>query len=445
MTGEDVPRRDPDAPLPSAPEPWAESAMPLLREGAPWHMTEMIEAEPALAVRILERLKRDGSARRLADLVAATFDAGRPIVVVGCGTSEHGAQAVAAQLRMGLQLRDLVARHGDGQPVDGDDSLDVLTVAAGDRGAPVAIQAFEASLLHGLARGGLAIGVSHEGGTWATIQALERAGLGDARVALITAARQSPAALGADVVLDTVELDQSWCHTVGYLSPIVAGLATSIELLDAADPQSPAQRAEYAEQLRELLADGLSPSSVAATEALARELAKAERIVVIASGVDQIAGRELALKIEEGAHLPAILRDTETVLHGHLAGMGDGTGIIAIAADDDGQEDSRARRLNQALRAVRELGLPAGAILGPGLGDHYDDLIDPDLTPAGRIVVGRQQHGGFAGPGRSLLATAVPLQLLTERLARERGVNPDPIRRDDPRYLRAAGVADPEG
>jgi hypothetical protein len=38
----------------------------------------------------------------------------------------------------------------------------------------------------------------------------------------------------------------------------------------------------------------------------------------------------------------------------------------------------------------------------------------------------------------ALLATAVPLQLLTERIARVRGVNPDPIRRDDPAYLRAA-------
>ena len=38
----------------------------------------------------------------------------------------------------------------------------------------------------------------------------------------------------------------------------------------------------------------------------------------------------------------------------------------------------------------------------------------------------------------ALTSTAVPLQLLTERIARLQGVNPDPIRRDDPAYLRAA-------
>jgi fructoselysine-6-P-deglycase FrlB-like protein len=38
------------------------------------------------------------------------------------------------------------------------------------------------------------------------------------------------------------------------------------------------------------------------------------------------------------------------------------------------------------------------------------------------------------------LATAIPLQLLAERLARARGKNPDTIGRDDPRQA-AAGDA----
>ena len=39
----------------------------------------------------------------------------------------------------------------------------------------------------------------------------------------------------------------------------------------------------------------------------------------------------------------------------------------------------------------------------------------------------------------ALVGTATPLQLLTERLARARGTNPDLIRRDDPVYLAAVG------
>ena len=38
----------------------------------------------------------------------------------------------------------------------------------------------------------------------------------------------------------------------------------------------------------------------------------------------------------------------------------------------------------------------------------------------------------------ALFATTAPLQLLTERISRARGTNPDPIRRDDPRYAAAA-------
>jgi hypothetical protein len=42
----------------------------------------------------------------------------------------------------------------------------------------------------------------------------------------------------------------------------------------------------------------------------------------------------------------------------------------------------------------------------------------------------------------ALLGSAAPLQLITERLARARGTNPDPIRRDDPRYRAAAEAAE---
>ena len=40
---------DPDARLPGPPDPWASTGMPSLRPGPPYHMTEMIEAEPGLA------------------------------------------------------------------------------------------------------------------------------------------------------------------------------------------------------------------------------------------------------------------------------------------------------------------------------------------------------------------------------------------------------------
>jgi len=401
---------DLDEALPPAPTPWASSSMPLPRDEPPFHMTEMIDAEPGVAIRILDRLAVAGSARRLATAIRDTARAGQPILVVGCGTSEHAAQAVVEILREAMREAGLPA-------------------APGVSGGPIPIQAFEASLVPGLAgAGSLVIGVSHEGGTAATNRALAAARAGGATTVLITASAESPGAGLADLVLETVEVDQSWCHTVGYLSPIVSASAVAAELtattLDAV-------------AVRFAIAAGLQPAAVAAAEALAANLAPLERIVVIGSGADRVAARELVLKIEEGSHIPAAMRDLETLLHGHLAGIDEHTGVIAVLATRDGR-GPRIARTRQALAAVRELGAPAGAILTADAAG----AVPAALTPAGRIVVGEAPTLGPAAA--ALLSTAVPLQLLTERLARVRGVNPDPIRRDDPRYLAAAAAADSE-
>ncbi len=74
--------------------------------------------------------------------------------------------------------------------------------------------------------------------------------------------------------------------------------------------------------------------------------------------------------------------------------------------------------------------VPAGA----------DPDLDPDLTPAGRLVV--PETPDLPAPVAALIGSATPLQLLTERLARARGTNPDPIRRDDPVYVAASDAAE---
>jgi glucosamine--fructose-6-phosphate aminotransferase (isomerizing) len=382
--------------------------MPAPRNGPPFHMTEMIEAEPALAVRLLGRLANSsGPAARLAAAVRHAAGRGRAVVLVGCGTSEHGALAGAEILRE--------AMRGAGLPW-----------RLGEAGAPVAVQAFEGALEDELGGpGGLVIGVSHEGGTPATNRALERARSSGATVALLTASDRSPGAALADIVVTTDEQDQSWCHTVGYLGPILAAAAVAGHL--AGRLPDPAAAGA-------LLRAGLEPSAVRETEGLAGELARADGLIVVASGADRPAARELVLKVEEGAHLPAAMRDLETLLHGHLAGVGAGAGLVLVLADAAHAED-RAARAAGALRAVAELGMRAGAILG----EPHLRAIPESLTPAGRLLVPRA--AGLPPAVAALVGSAIPLQLLTERLARARGVDPDPIRRDDPTYLRAAEAA----
>jgi glucosamine--fructose-6-phosphate aminotransferase (isomerizing) len=401
-------RTDPDLPLPGAPDPWAGSEMPSGRDGPPFHMTEMIEAEPGLAVRLLDRLASpDGAAARLTAAIRTSAMSGWPVLVTGCGTSEHGAQAVAEILREAMMAIGLPSRPGEAS-------------------APVAVQAFEGWLERELAApGALVIGVSHEGGTWATNLALERAKAAGATVGIVTVSERSPGAVLADVVMTTEEQDQSWCHTVGYLSPILAATAMAGHMTG---------QSIDAEEARDLLAAALAPDAVKATELLAGALASVDRLIVVGSGVDRPAARELVLKVEEGAHLPAAMRDLETVLHGHLAGMDGRAGMVLLLTDPTHAEE-RAARATAVLRAAAALDVTTGAILGAG----YTDRIPRELTPAGRLMVPAART--LPGAAASLIGSTVPLQLLTERLARARGINPDPIRRDDPAWLLAAEAA----
>src|SRR5437867_1769851 len=266
-----TPAFDPDRPLPDMPDPWVGTSVPAARSGPPYAMTEMIAAEPALAERVLAALGRqDGGASTLAGAIRDAAVAREPIVAVGCGTSEHGAMGFAEIVRDAMRAARL---PGPG---------------------PVAAQALDAAL--DPQEGGLCIGISHEGGTAATIRAMEAARDAGARVALVTVTERSPAGAIAEVVLATRELDQSWCHTIGYLAPLLAGTAVAAAL-----------RGEDvgAARIRGLLAAGIEPAATSAAEATAGVLVGTEHIIVVGSGADRIAGRELTLKIEEAAWIPS--------------------------------------------------------------------------------------------------------------------------------------------
>jgi fructoselysine-6-P-deglycase FrlB-like protein len=393
---------DPRAPLAAAPDPWQEMPEPSIRSGPPWHMTEMIAAEPFLAGRLLDRLSdATGPAGRLAGAIGQAASSGASIVLTGCGTSEHAAQAGAEILRAAIRSAGLAAGPGT-----------VLSA-----------QAFELAL--DPPTGGLVIGVSHEGGTAATIDAMDAAGEAGARVAVITGSAHSPAGDTADedLIVDTVEMDQGWCHTVGYVAPLVAITAVGGHLAGTAIVAGAIQR---------LLGDGAAGEADA--ESIASVLAGCRTILTIASGADRPAARELALKIEEAAWIPTAMRDLETFLHGHLPATDASTGLIAIVTDRDGSTE-RVERTRQALAAAAVVGIQVAAIVSRSV----DAALPGELTPAGRLVV--DEVAELPAPVAALLSTATPLQLITERIARARGTNPDLIRRDDATYRDAAAAA----
>jgi glucosamine 6-phosphate synthetase-like amidotransferase/phosphosugar isomerase protein len=397
MTAE--PAFDPTAPLAGPPDPWESTSTPSRRSGPPYHMTDMIAAEPALAGRIVERLGVPGGASaELAEAIRATLQAGEPVVVTGCGTSEHAALAAAEILRE--------VAHAAGFP----------------DAAVMSEQAFELSLAPP-ARG-LVIGITHEGGTPATNAAIRAARDAGRPTAVVTVTRRSPAGALAGIVVETEELDHGWCHTVGYLSPVVAAACVGAHL--SGRPLDPGT-------IQDLLAAGSRDQRGA--ERIAATLADASNLLAIASGADRPAGRELVLKVEEASWLPSAYRDLETFLHGHLPATDRSTGLVLILTDRE-QRTERVARARQALAAGRVLGLRAAAIVT----EEVDAALDSALTPAGRLVV--PEATDLPAPVAALIGSATPLQLLTERIARARGTNPDPIRRGDPVYVAASEAAD---
>ena len=360
--------------------------MPAFRGRPPYLMSEMIAAEPALAERLVHRLSRDEDLERLASVLRETAAAGRPIVTTGCGTSEHAAMALAALLNEALDLPT-------GADVRSIQALDALVRPVAD---------------------GILIAVSHEGGTQMTNAAVGAARDAGARTALITVGGGSPGAELAEIVVRTEEQDQSWCHTVGYLSPILAGVVTAARL---------ARTRIDALAIRALL-DGADDPHPAAS--IASALAGSDRLIVAGAGVDHVSARELALKVVEGARMPAAAIETETLLHGHLAAATRWTGLLLILSTPGHLDGPIRERSAHLLSAARALAVPAAAILSAEVATS----LPAEETPAGRIVLPRVSR--VQGAAGSLLGSAIALQLLAERLARARGVNPDTIGREDP-------------
>ena len=315
------------------------SEEPEWRPGPPWAMQEMIEAEPAL----VEPIPSSPAAAEAGALVRAT---GGPLVLTGCGTSEHAAMAGAELL--GARARD----------------------------------AFEASL--DPQDGGVLIGVSHEAGTEATLAALRAAEGRGARTVLITALPER--APDGPLVVPTPLRDRSWCHTVGYFSPLLAlhAIAGGVD----------------AEAVRRAAADAPRPS--------VEPLAACERLLTVGSGADYVTARELALKIEEGTHIPVTPLGMEKVLHGHLPAADARTGLVLLRLDPRHAQAPHARARNVAAAAA-VLGMPTVELRAPA-----------------------------TSVATALIGGALALQWLTLALVHARGTNPDLIRREEQPYRDAA-------
>jgi glucosamine--fructose-6-phosphate aminotransferase (isomerizing) len=212
----------------------------------------------------------------------------------------------------------------------------------------------------------LLVAVSHEGTTHMTSKAVEA---WEGPTWLITGAPDSPLASACDeVIAATPQIEESWCHTASYTCAVAALAALQGEDV------------------------GRLPHAV--EDALRQDVGQppSGRVVVAGAGHAWPTAQEAALKLREGAHLPAEAHHTEQLLHGHLAAI-DET-VWAYVLDGPRAED--------AARALEVLGC--------------DTTVVPSVHPVIDIVF---------------------FHLLTLAAAEARGVDPDPIRTDDERWKRA--------
>ena len=367
---------------------------PELRPGPPWVMAEMMALQPGLAPALL------GASDPALDALAGAVQAGGTVTVTGCGTSEHGAHGIAALLRAALPEAERARVR----------ALPALAAAT----EPV---------------GGLCLAVSHDGGTRATLLALEAAARAGAVTAALTAAPDAAIAGAAEVVVVTPAADRSWCHTVAYTSALLAGAAVAARL-GLSGVEGDAARALLAAGVGvEAGADAGAAAVRPGADAEQAAAVLADRRVVLCAGAgpDHVTARELALKLAEGARLATLALELETVLHGQLAGHDAADGLVLVAPDGDERLERRAGHVAGAAAAI---GLPVVVLGTPPAG----------VEPAATVPI--PDAPGLHPVLRALLGGAAALQTLTLALAHARGVNPDLIRREQPPYRAAAAVAE---
>jgi glucosamine--fructose-6-phosphate aminotransferase (isomerizing) len=378
----------------TAPE-WHTDEFPELRSAPPWVMQEMIAAEPALVEAMLSDPPAGTSAAAAA--IAEALAHHRPVIVCGCGTSEHAAHGVAALLSAAVDPR----------------------ASALVRARPALSAALDPAA-------GVCVVVSHDGETRATILALDAARAAGAQTVAITHQGDGSVARAADHVLLTPRHDESWCHTVAYTSALAAGAALAGSLGPfAADPAAARELFERA-------------SSSPQAPVVATSLADRRVVLCAGAGADLTTARELALKIAEGARLATIALELETVLHGQLAGHEPADAIVLVAVTDGPDGERIARRAGDVARAAAAIGLPVAGLLSRS----YDQAVAPGLTPAGRLVTELVDPVLIDSRLAGLLAGAGALQRLALELAQARGVNPDLIRREQAPYRNAAHAAE---
>jgi len=354
-----------------------------VRDKHPYHMYDEIKLQPAAVAESLRLVAEQG------DEVRQAVASARRVLLTGCGTSFHAAQAGA------WMLRSLSRGAIDAWPVP---ALELATS------------------MPGLRPDDLVIAISHSGGTPTTFRAIERARASGADSALLTGFPGSPAAARAGHVLPTgYSEERSWAHTASYL----AALATLAALAnDLAVSEARLDLSRLPAAINEALELEEMAHRIAASTIIVERYREPPGIVIVGTGPNAATAHEGMLKVLETSYSHAQAFELEEILHGPLAAVTPETLLIILAPT--GPSIDRAAQL---ARAAHRIGVVPIVLVSPENVGRFDDthrLVLPVVTEA-----------------LSPLVYVVPLQLFSYFLAIGKGRNPDLIHRDDERYRAA--------
>jgi glutamine---fructose-6-phosphate transaminase (isomerizing) len=302
--------------------------------------------------------------------------------------------------RLGSGLRQVlfIARgSSDNAAVYGQYLCSVRSGRLGVLASPSVATAYDASVdLSGV----LAVAVSQSGRTDEIVATHDWARECGARTVAVTNDGGSPLAARADLALITRAGEELAVPATKTFTTQLAALAV-LGLALGGDRNG-------LEALRRVpVAIEQALDGAGAAEALAERLTYVQQLVVSARGYAYAIARELALKLEEACYVTALGLSYADLEHGPIAVVDADTPALLIAAEQD------TAMLAAMTALARRCAEDGGHVYGIGGGGEFaaacraalpDPGLDAELAP---------------------LTLVVPGQLLTEALARAKGIDPD--------------------
>jgi glutamine---fructose-6-phosphate transaminase (isomerizing) len=302
--------------------------------------------------------------------------------------------------RLGAGVRQVlfIARgSSDNAAVYGQYLCSVRGGRLGVLASPSVATAYDASVdLSGV----LAVSVSQSGRTEEIVATQAWARACGASTVAVTNGEDSPLAAEADLALVTqageeLAVPATKTFTTQLAALAVLGLALGGDRAGLDDLRS----------VPEAVSRALSVG--AAAEALAERLTYVQTLVVSARGYALAVARELALKLQEACYVTTLGLSYADLEHGPIAVVDAATPALLLAAAQDG---AMLGAMTELARRCRAEGAHVYGVGGDGAFAAACDSVLPDPGLPAELAP---------------LTLVVPGQLLTEALARAKGIDPD--------------------